>query len=101
MLVPAPCQVPVREDNKESEGVKGSLGGTPNTVSGEIKAPFSKDKREGEAVILSPHSKKRAASEVWEAKAPKRGKTPLSGGSGSEGDVVAQFLHKDKPSAGS
>ena len=91
MLVPSPCQVPIREDNKESEGVKGSLGGTPNTVSGEINAPFSEDKREGE-VVLSPHSKKRAASKVWEAKAPKRGKTPLLGGSGSEGDVVAHFL---------
>ena len=99
MLVPTAYQVPVREDNKESEGVKGSLGGTPNTVSGEIKAPSSEDKREGEADILSPHRKKRAASEDWEVKAPKRGKTPLSGVSGSEGDVVAHFLQKDKPSA--
>ena len=89
----------MKEDNKESGGAKGSLEGTPNTVSGEIKAPSPEDKREGEADILSPHSKKRAASEVWEVKAPKRGKTPLSGGSGSEGDVVAQFLRKDKPLA--
>ena len=99
MLVPVPYQVPVKEDNKESGGAKGSLEGTPDTASGEIKAPSSEDKREGEADILSPHGKKRAASEDWEVKAPKRGKTPLSGGSGSEGGVVAQFLHKDKPSA--
>ena len=94
MLVLAPYQVPVKEDNEESRKAKGSLHseGTPNTASGEIKAPPSKDKREGEADILSPHGKKRAASEGWEVKAPKRGKMPLSGGSGSEGDVVTQFL---------
>ena len=101
MLVPAPFQVPVKEDNEESRKAKGGLHseGTPNTVSEEIKALSCEDKREGEAYIHSPHSKKRAASEGWEVKAPKRGKTPLSGGSGSEGDVVAHFLHKDKPSA--
>ena len=68
-------------------------------MSGEIKAPSSKDKREGEADILPPHGKKRAAPEGREVKAPKRGKTLLSDGSGSEDDVVAQFLHKDKPLA--
>ena len=82
MLVPAPYQVLVKEDNKESGGAKGSLysEGTPNTVSGEIKAPSSEDKREGEADILSPYGKKRAASESWEVRSPKRGKMPLSGG---------------------
>ena len=73
MLVPAPYQAPVEEDNEESGGAKGGFhpGGTPHTVSGEIKAPSSKDKREGEADILSLHGKKRAASEGWEVKAPK------------------------------
>ena len=99
MLVPAPYQAPVKEDNKESGGAKGSLEGTPDTVSGEIKAPSSEDKREGEADILCPYGKKRAASESWEVEAPKRGKMPLSGGSGSEDDIVAQFLRKDKPLA--
>ena len=101
MLVPAPYQVPVKEDNEESREAKGSLHseGTPNTMSGEIKAPSSEDKREGEADILSPHGKRRAASEGWEVKAPKRGKTPSSGSSSSKGEVVAQFLRKDKPSA--
>ena len=94
-------QAPVEEDNEESGGAKGDRhpGGKPHIVSGEIKAPSSEDKREGEADILSPYGKKRAASESWEVRAPKRGKTPLSGGSGSEGDVVAQFLRKDKPPA--
>ena len=98
MLVSAPYQVPAKEDNEESRKAKGGFyyEGTPNTVSGEIKAPSSEDKREGEADILSPHGKKWAASEGWEVKAPKWGKTPLSGGSGSESNVVAQFLRKDK-----
>ena len=91
MLVPAPYQVPAKEDKEESRKAKGGLHseGTPNTV------PSSEDKREGEADILSPHGKKRAASEGWEVKAPKRGKTLLSGGSGSEDDVVAQSLRTD------
>ena len=101
MLAPAPYQVPVKEDNEESRKAKGSLHseGTPNTVSGEIKAPSSEDKREGEADTLSPHGKERAPSDVWEVKAPKRGKMPLSSGSGSEDDVVAQFLRKEEPLA--
>ena len=101
MLVPTPYQVPVKEDKEESRKAKGGIHseGTPGTVSGEIRDSPSEDKREGEADILAPHGKKRAASGDWEVKAPKRGKTPLSGGSGSEGDVVALFLQKDKPSA--
>ena len=99
MLPPAPYQVPVKEDKEESRKAKGGLHsyGTPDTVSGEIKAPSSEDKREGEADILSPHGKKRAASEGWEEKAPKRGKMPLSGGSGLEDDVVAQSHDEDGP----
>ena len=91
----------MKEDKEESRKAKGGLHseGTPDTVSREIRDPSSEDKREGEADILSPYGKKRAASEGWEVKAPKRGKTPLSGGSGSEDDVVAQFLRKDKPLA--
>ena len=101
MLAPAPYQVPVKEYKEESRKAKGGLHleGTPDTVSEEIKAPSSEDKREGEANILSPRGKKRAASEGWEVKAPKRGKMPLSGGSDSKDGVVAQFLRKDKPLA--
>ena len=101
MLVPAPYQVPVKEDNEESKKAKGGLHseGTPHTVSWEIRAPSSEDKREGEADILSPHGKKRAASEGWEEKAPKRGKMPLSGGSGLEDDIIAQSHSEDKPLA--
>ena len=91
MLAPAPYQVPVKEDKEESRKAKGGLHseGTPITVFGEVKVPSSEDKREGEADILSPPGKKRAASEGWEVKAPKRGKMPLSGSSGSEDDLVA------------
>ena len=101
MLVPAPYEVPVKEDKEESRKAKGGIHseGTPGAVPEEIRASPSKEKREGEADILSPHGKKRAASEGWEVKAPKRGKMPLSGGSGSEVDIVAQFLRKGKPLA--
>ena len=97
MLAPAPYQVPVKEDKEESRKAKGGLHseGTPDTMSGEIRAPSSEDKKEGEVDILSPHGKKRAASEGWEVKAPRRGKTFLSGDSGLEDDVVAQSLRKD------
>ena len=67
-------------------------------VSGGIKIPSSKEKNEGE-VNSSPHGKKRAASEDWEEKAPKRGKMPLSGGSGLEDDIIAQSHDEDKPQA--
>lgn len=91
----------MKEDKEESRKAKGGLHseGTPDTVSGEIRAPSFGDKREREADILSPHGKKRVASKGWEVKAPKRGKMPLTSGLGSEDDVVAQFLRKDKPSA--
>ena len=86
MVAPTPYQVPVKEDKEESRKAKGGLHseGTPDTVSGEIR---------------TPQGKKRAASIDWEVKAPKRGKMPLSGDSGSEDDIVAQFLRKDKPLA--
>ena len=90
----------MKEDEEESRKAKGGLHseGTPDTVSGEIRAPSSEDKREGEADILSPHGKKRAASEGWEGRSPKRGKMPPSSGSGLEGDAVEQLHHEDKPS---
>ena len=101
MLAPAPFQVPAKEDKEESKKAKGGLHpkGTPDTISGEVRAPFFEDKRGGEADILSPHGEKRSASEYLEVKAPKRGKMSLSGSLGFEDDVVAQFLHKDKPLA--
>ena len=91
MLVRAPYQVPAKEDKEENRKAQGGFHpeGTPDTVSGEARAPSSGDKREGEADILSSYGNKRAACESWEVRAPKRGKTPLSGGSGSEGVVVA------------
>ena len=81
MLVLVPYQAPVEEENEKSGGAKGGFhpGGKPHTVSGETRAPSSEDKREGEVDIPSSHGKKRAASESWEVRAPKRGKTPLFG----------------------
>ena len=81
----------MKEDKDESEKAKGGLHskGILDAISGEIGTPSSEDKREGEADIPSPHGKKRTASEDLEVKAPKRGKMSLSGGSGSEDDVVA------------
>ena len=101
MLTPAPYQVPVKEDKAVSGNTKGGLHseGTSYTVSGEIRVPLPEDKSEGEANIPSPHSKKRAASEGWEEKAPKRGKMPLSGGSALGDDVIAQSHSENKPLA--
>ena len=101
MLVPAPYQVPVKEDNEESKKAKGGLHseGTPDTMSGEIGTPSSEDERGGEAEIFSLHGKKRSASEDLEVKAPKRGRMSLSGGSGSGDGAATQFFRKDKPLA--
>ena len=98
---PAPYQVPVEGDKAESGKAKGGLPfeGISDTVSGEIKIPPSEDESEGEANIPSPHGKKRAASEDWDERAPKRGRMPLSGGSGLEDDVIAQSHSEDKPLA--
>ena len=89
----------MKEDKAESGKTKGGLHfeGMLDTVSGEIKVPPSEDKSEGEANIPSPHGKKRAISEDWEKRAPKRGKMPLSGGSGLEDDVIAQSPGEGKP----
>ena len=90
----------VKEGRAESERTKGGHHpeGISGIVSGGIKIPSSEDKSEGEVKVSSPQGKKRAASEDWEEKAPKRGKMPLSGGSGLE-DVDAQSHDEDKPRA--
>ena len=99
MLAPAPYQMPVKEDKTESGRTEGGLHpeGILDAVSGEIKIPSPGDKGKGEANIPSPHGKKRAISEDWEQRAPKRGKMPLSGGSGLEDDVIAQSPGEGKP----
>ena len=65
----------------------------------ETEAPSPKDEGEGEGDIPSPHGRKRAASEDLEVEAPKRGKVSLPCGSGSEANVVARHLSRDKPLA--
>ena len=99
MLAPALYQMPVKEDKEESKKAKGGLhsNGTPDAMSGETGTPSSEDEGEEEADIPSPHGKKRTASKDLEVEAPKRGKMSLSYGSGSEDDIAAQFLRKDKP----
>ena len=54
----------------------------------ESKSPHPKTKVKG-ATVSFPPRKRRAASEDREKQAPKRGKMPLLGGSGLEGDVIA------------
>ena len=91
--------MPVKEDKTESRRTEGGLHPEDilDAVSGEIKIPSPEDKSKGEANIPSPHGKKRATSEDWEEKAPKRGKMPLLGGSGLEDDVIAQSPGEGKP----
>ena len=90
----------MEEGKVESGKTRGGLRskGKLDTEPGEIDVSLPKDKGEGEASIPSPYRKKRAASEGWEEQAPKRGKMPSSGGSGLEGDAVAQLRREDKPS---
>ena len=54
---------------------------------------------EGGSKSPSLQGEKRTASEDLKIKASKRGKISLSGGSGSGGDMVTEFLRKDKPLA--
>ena len=98
MLAPAPYQMPVEEDKAKSGETQSGFHpeGIPGTSPGGIKIPSSEDKSEGEVKVSSPQGKIRAASEDWEEKAPKRGKMPLSGGSGLEDDVIAQSHGEDK-----
>ena len=81
----------VKEDKTKSERTKDSLHPKDilDDVSGEMKIPSPEDKSKGEANIPSPHGTKRAVSDDWDEKAPKRGKMPLAGGSGLEDDVIA------------
>ena len=101
MLAPTPYQVPTGEDKEEDEEAQGGShsGSTLGNLSREIGISTSKGGREGRTDIPSPHGKKRTASEDLKAEASKRGKMSLSNGSGSEDDVTAQFLRKDKPFA--
>ena len=93
--------MPVNEGKAESGRTKDGLypGGISDIVSGGIKIPSSEDKSEGKVNVSSPHGKKRAASEGWEEKAPKRGKMRLSSGSGLEDSVIPQSCDEDKPQA--
>ena len=84
----------------ESEKTREDLrsGGELDTESGEIDISSPEDEGEREASILSPLRRKRAASEGWEGRSPKRGKILPSSGSGLEGDASEQLRFEDKPS---
>ena len=84
MLALALYQIPVKEGEAESERTKDGpySKGASDFVSGGIKIPSSEGKSEGCSPVSFPPRKKRAASEDLGKQAPKRGKMPLSGGSG-------------------
>jgi len=99
MLAPAPYQLSAKEDKTGSGRTKEVLHPEDilEAVSGEMKIPSPEGKSKGEANIHSPYGKKRVVSEEWEGGAPKRGKMPLSGGSGLEDNVIALTPDEDKP----
>ena len=101
MLAPTSYQVPAKEDKEESKKARSGFHskGTPDAMSGKTGTPSSEDEGEEEVDILSPHGKKRTASEDLRAEASKRGKMSLSDGSGSEDDIAAQLLYEDEPLA--
>ena len=93
MLASAPYQMPMKEAKAERTKDGPHPEGAPD------KIPSPEDKNDGEFNVSSPHGKKRAASEDWEEKAPKRGKMPSSGGLGLEDNVITQSHDEDKPHA--
>ena len=101
MLASAPYQAPAREGQEESENTLDDIcfGGKSDTESREINLSSPEDRGERGASIPSPSRRKRAASEGWEGRSPKRGKMPPSSGLGLERDAVEQLQQGDKPSA--
>ena len=100
MLAPLPYQAPTGKGKVESEKTQDDLcsGSKLDTESGEIDISSPEGEGESEASIPSPFRKKRAASEDWEGRSPKRGKMLPSSGPGLEGDASGQLRHEDKPS---
>ena len=100
MLAPASYQISAGEGKVESEKTRDDLRsrGKLDIESGEIDISSLVDKGEREASIPSPFRKKRAVTEGWEGRSPKRRKMPPSSGSGLKGDAVEQLRHEDKPS---
>ena len=72
MLAPTPYQVSMKEGKNNKTGGDPFPRDKSDTMSGEIKVSSPKDKGAREANIPSPHGKKRAISEAWEEKSPKR-----------------------------
>ena len=74
-------------------------GGKSDTESGEIDLSSPEDRGGRRPGIPSPSRRKRATSEGWEGRSPKRGKMPPSSGLGLESDAVEQLQQGDKPLA--
>ena len=101
MLASAPYKALAREGQEESIKTWDDLcsGGKSDTESGEIDLSSPEDIGERGASIPSPSRRKRAASEGWEGRSPKRGKMSPSSGLGLESNAVEQLQHGDKSSA--
>ena len=101
MLASTPYQAPTREGKEESEKTRDDLfsGSKSDTESGEIDLSSPEDRGERGASIPSPSRRKRAASEDWEGRSPKKGKMPPLRGLGLESDAVERLQQGDKPSA--
>ena len=101
MLASAPYQAPTREGIEESEKTWDDLcsGSKSDTESREIDLSSPGDRGERGASIPSPNRRKRAASEGYEGRSPKRGKMPPSSGLGLKSDAVEQLQQGDKPPA--
>ena len=100
MLASAPYQAPAREGQEESEKTLDDIcfGGKSDTESREINLSSPEDRDERGPNIPSPGRRKRAASEGWEGRSPKRGKMSPSSGLGLESDAAEQLQHGDKSS---
>ena len=97
MLASVPYQAPAGEGEKTQDDL--GSGGKSDTEPGEIDLSSPEGGGEKGPSIPSPNRRKRAASEDWEGRSPKKGKMPPSTSLGLEDDAVEQLQQGDKPSA--
>ena len=95
MLVSAPYQAPAGEGEKTQDD-PGS-GGKSDTESGEIDLSSPEDGGGKGPSIPSPNRRKRAASEDWEGRSPKKVKMPPSIGLGLEREAIEQLQQGTSP----
>ena len=97
MLERAPYQVPSGEDEGRNREATGGLH-TLHIQIGGVSASAKEDNRGGESKILSPHRKKRAASEDLQTEVSKPGKKPSLGGPAPESVLITQRPQGGQPS---